>query len=126
MAGALNAAEIAIYGALSDIDDLYQHPPQDTPLPLTIIGDMDAAVPVGGPDDADRKIPLTIVCMTEGEERQPCLDRMEAVASRLRGRSFNAAGFTVTAHLQSESASVDESGGGYNGIMTYMVFALAD
>lgn len=126
MSGALNAAEIAIYGALADIDDLYQHPPQDTPFPLTIIGDMDVAVPIGGPDDPDRRIPLTIVCMTEGEERQPCLDRMEEVVTRLRGKSFQAEGFTIAAHLQSESASIDETGGGYNGTLNYLVFALAD
>lgn len=127
MSGALNAAEIAIFEALADIEGIYQHPPQDTPLPLTIIGDMDGAVPIGGPDDPDRKIPLAIVCMTEGEERQPCLDRMEAVVSRLRGRTLTAGGFKVTAHLQSESASIDEeTGAGYNGILNYLVFALAD
>lgn len=126
MSGALNATEMAIFGALSDIHGIYQHPPQDTPLPITVIGDIDNAVPIGGPGDPDRKIPLTIVCMTEGEERQPCLDRMEAVNSRLRDRSFSAGGFIVTAYLQSESASIDESGSGYNGIMQYLVLALAD
>ena len=126
MTDALNAAEAAIYDALADISGIFQHPPQDEPLPITVIGDMELAAPIGGPSDPDRKIPLTIVCITEGEERKPCLDRMAMVKDRLLDQSFAADGFTVTAHLLTESATIDESGGGYNGILQYLVFALSD
>lgn len=126
MTDALNAAEAAIYDALSDIPGIFQHPPQDQPLPITIIGDMDNAVPIAGPSDPDRRILLTIVCLTEGEERKPCLERMAMVTSRLREQSFAAEGFTVTAQLISKSAAIEENGAGYNGIIQFMVFALSD
>ncbi|MBY0583268.1 MAG: DUF3168 domain-containing protein [Sphingomonas sp.] len=131
MANAIQAVETAVFAALSaaiTAAPVYQHPPENAPWPLVIVGDIDGATPIGfdDDDDDDRIVPLQIAVVTEGRERAPCIALVGQVVSALRNNILIEAGFTIRALLESETVNNTDDGKGYVGIVQFRVFALGD
>src|SRR3546814_17548679 len=87
MPSAMDALELAAYGLLTSGGGItgavvYQHVPEDEQQNVVIIGDMDSE-PLGGKDDDDCRISLTITAVTFGEERKPVLDLLDQVKTRV-------------------------------------------
>ncbi|GAA4218632.1 hypothetical protein GCM10022253_19460 [Sphingomonas endophytica] len=102
---------------------VFQDVPDDAPPPLVIIGDIESA-PFAGADDPDRRITLTLIVITEGDERAPCVDLQEQVEAILAGRSFRVDEWNLHVALESSDAVLSEDGTGYVGttILTLLAF----
>lgn len=127
MTSATAATEILAYEQLSagiTAAPVYQDVPDDAPLPLIIIGDMESA-PFAGSNDPDRRITLTLVVLTEGDERAPCTDLQEQIEAILPGRSFVVGEeWNLHVSLESSDAALTDDGSGYAGttILTILAF----
>ncbi|MDF0489207.1 DUF3168 domain-containing protein [Sphingomonas sp. H39-1-10] len=126
MTSATAATEILAYEQLSAgiaSAAVYQDVPDDAPLPLVIIGDLES-VPFAGSDDPDRRITLTLVVLTEGDERAPCTDLQEQIEAILPGRSFTVGEWNLHVSLESSDAALSDDGSGYVGttILTILAF----
>src|SRR3546814_12032685 len=112
MPSAMDALELAAYGLLTSGGGItgavvYQHVPEDEQQNVVIIGDMDSE-PLGGKDDDDCRISLTITAVTFGEERKPVLDLLDQVKTRLAKQQVTQSGW-----LQIGRASCRERVGTY-------------
>lgn len=126
---ALSATEVAIFRALdAGISGaaVFQHAPEDTEPPVVIVGDIDKATPIGASDDPDRRIPLTIVVITEGEQRRPCLLLIGQVEKILSGATLSAGGFTIRPCFDNSTAVLAEDGASYVGLCLFEVLAFSD
>jgi hypothetical protein len=130
---AISATESAVYAALTAGGtgitgaSVYQHVPEDTAPPVVIIGDIDNVTPIGKPGDPDRRVPLTIVVITEGEERVPCSDLLGQVETILDGAELTTVdGWTIAPTLQRSTAALSEDGAGYIGLALFEVLALTN
>ncbi|MEP2103092.1 MAG: hypothetical protein ABJP02_04890 [Parasphingorhabdus sp.] len=127
MSEALNAAEKAIYEALRDgapVWPVFQHVPQDTALPLNIIGDMDEnSFAVKSDDDA--RINLQILTVYQGEERKSVTDEQARIYATLNEVTLSEGGFNITCYRTSSRAELLEDGETYLGTSFFTVLALA-
>ncbi|QUT04841.1 hypothetical protein KFK14_17665 [Sphingobium phenoxybenzoativorans] len=111
---------IAISGA-----SVFENVPEDTLPPVVIIGDMEA-VPLGEKGDPDRKIALTILVVTDGEERKPVLGFLQQIESILSDVSEALAPWTLTFTFATSTATLTPEGDGYVGTSIFDIFALKD
>ena len=74
----LEPTQTAVFAALrsasglTDLCPVFQHVPQGTPLPLTIVGDIES-VPIGGKNEQVEQITIEIVTVYRGSGRAPLL-----------------------------------------------------
>ncbi|AOH85727.1 hypothetical protein AWL63_19045 [Sphingomonas panacis] len=126
MTSATAACEIMAYEQLDAGiagASVFQDVPDDAPLPLIIIGDMEST-PFASTDDPDRRITLTLVVVTEGDERAPCCDLQDQIETILAGQSFLVDGWNLHVSLESSDAALSDDGSGYVGttILTILAF----
>src|SRR3546814_619168 len=129
MPSAMDALELAAYGLLTSGGGItgavvYQHVPEDEQQNVVIIGDMDSE-PLGGKDDDDCRISLTITAVTFGEERKPVLDLLDQVKTRLAKQQVTQSGWLLAIDFESDDAVLLPTGDGYVGTSCYSVIALA-
>ncbi|HEX7852322.1 MAG TPA: hypothetical protein VF503_01340 [Sphingobium sp.] len=129
MIDAVEAISAAAYVALSAPDamsvSIFTHPPQDTPAPLGIIGNVEDVVPIGRAGDPDRRGTVEILFITEGEEREPCTALMGECNAALNDRTIAIDGWNVAFYFSTSSAQLDESGLGYLGGIKFAAIALS-
>lgn len=103
---------------------VFQDVPEDQPLPIVIIGDL-LSVPFAGTDDPDRRITLTIIVLTEGDERRPCVALQDQIEALLGGKSFETADWNLHYSVASSAAELAEDASGYVGttILTILAFS---
>ena len=126
---ALSATEAAIFRALDAGiagATVFQHAPENTQPPVVIVGDIDKATPIGASDDPDRRIPLTIVVITEGEQRRPCTVLLGQVEKILSGARLAAGGFTIRPCFDNSTAVLAEDGASYVGLCLFEILAFSD
>lgn len=104
--------------------EVYQDVPDDAPLPVVVIGDI-LAVPFAGADDPDRRVTLTILTLTEGDERAPCIALQDQIETLLGGVSFEVPGWDLHFLPASSAAELADDGSGYVGttILTILAFS---
>ncbi|TCP33273.1 DUF3168 domain-containing protein [Sphingomonas sp. BK235] len=115
---AFRELDAAIVGA-----SVFQDVPDDAKPPLVIIGDVESS-PFGRSDDPDRRITLTLIVITEGDERAPCTDLQGQIETILAARSFPVGEWNLHVALESSAAALSEDGSGYVGttILTILAF----
>lgn len=130
MTDAISTVEKAAYLALAAAGvvgaPVYSHAPQDTPMPMVIVGDIENVQPVGRADDPDRRMTLSVLVLTEGEERAPCAALLGQVDAALGGKTLTQGTWSVSLTLDSASAMLDEEGLGYVGLAQFSVLALTN
>lgn len=104
---------------------VFQDVPDDQPLPVVIIGDILSA-PFGRSDDPDRRITLTIIVLTEGDERRPCSDIQDEIEALLAGSSFKRSGWNLHYSVASSAAELAGDGSGYVGTTILTILAFSD
>lgn len=122
----MSAAEEAVYATLSagiSGATVYQDVPADTVLPVVIVGDMKCE-PVGGREDEDRRISMTVVAMVAAEERAPLLALQAQIASLLDGARLIRPGWLLAIGLEDEDALLAEDGVSYVGTSNFTILAL--
>lgn len=102
---------------------VFQDVPDNEPLPLVIIGDIESS-PFAASNDPDRRVTLTVIVLTEGDERAPCVELQDQVETILVGKSFLVEGWNLHVALESSDAALSEDGSGYVGttILTLLAF----
>lgn len=128
---AISATDKAVFARLSagiTGASVFQHVPQDTPVGagLVIIGEMDDAMPLGSKGDRDREIPLTIIVLTEGEERAPCAAIAAKVEQLLGDATLIVPGWNIRPAFVQSSVSRAEEFEGYVGLVLFRVMALSE
>lgn len=127
---AFNAIEAAAYQVLSTGivgATVTQHASEDLQLPLVIIGDMEGGQKIGGKGRSlTRGVPVSIIVLTEGEERKPCSALIGRVEALLDDTSVQVGRFSVTFYLERSASVLAEEGHGYVGLVQFNVFAIAD
>jgi len=127
MTSAIDATEAATFTALDGNvvgSTIYQHVPEDTPPPVTIIGDMEA-VPLGAKDDKDRRVSLTLVTIVEAEERKPLSAIQDQLETLLDGKTFTVPGWRLSFVFESADGAQLPDGETYLGNSRFTVFAFA-
>mgnify|MGYP005985488007 CR=1 FL=1 len=104
---------------------VFQDVPDDQPLPVVIIGDI-LSVPFGRADDPDRRITLTIVVLTEGDERRPCSEIQDQIEALLGGITFKRPGWDLHYSVASSAAELAGDGSGYIGTTILTILAFSD
>lgn len=104
---------------------VFQDVPDDQPLPVVIIGDM-LSVPFGRADDPDRRVTLTIIVLTEGDERRPCSEIQDQIEALLAGTSFKQPGWNLHYSIASSAAELAGDGSGYIGTTILTILAFSD
>jgi hypothetical protein len=95
----LQAAQTAVYQQLAAADGLtalcavYDHVPQNTQPPMTIVGDLDSEN-AGGKGEQYEELIVEIVAVYRGSARGPLLDIMHQQRIALDGQSIEHAGVT--------------------------------
>jgi hypothetical protein len=127
MTSAEDAIEKVAFDLLSAIADLgapvYQHVPEDTPPPVVIIGDIEAA-PLGGKNDPDRLATLSVMTVTEAEERKSLLQIKGKAEAALDGAQAEHDGWTLSFAFLGATAVLDAEGAGYVGESRFQILAL--
>lgn len=127
MSSAANAIEIATYALLTESGPIgaavYQHVPEDTPPPVVIIGDIETR-PLGTKDEKDRIASLTILTVTEAEERAPALAIMQKIEDRLDGATRTIGGWNLSFSFDGDDTTLTPDGGGYVGTSRFTIMAL--
>ncbi len=129
---ALGAIDAAVFAALSapDVVDaaVHQHVPASEvrDFPHVVLGDFDNVTPIGIAGDEDLRADLAIVVMTEAEERDSCVHLVGQITGALDGETLTAGAFTIALAAQSATIALDESGKGYNAVLTFGVLALTE
>jgi hypothetical protein len=130
VADAVSSVEKAVFGALSSggavSATVYSHAPENAAYPLVIIGDIEAVRPIGRADDADRRMLLTVLALTQGEERKPCTAMLGQVEAALNGKTLTEGTWSITLMLDQVSATLAEDGQGYVGLAQFSVLALGN
>lgn len=103
--------------------DVFQDVPDKARPPLVIIGDIETS-PFAGATDPDRRVTLTLIVITEGDESTPCDELQEQIETILVGKSFLVEGWNLHVALESSDAALSEDGSGYVGttILTLLAF----
>lgn len=142
MTSATDAIELATYkfltegrapfGAVTGAQ-VHQHVPENTAPPVVIIGDMDAD-PLDAKDDPDRIVTLSIVTVTEAEERKSCLQLMDQAEKILGGGKHEGAeidgaqididGWRLAFSFLDGDAVLTPDGDGYVGTSRFTIMAL--
>jgi hypothetical protein len=128
MTSATEACDLLAYEQLSEniIDAaVYQDVPDTAPLPMVIIGDMES-VPFAGANDPDRRITLTLVVLTEGDERAPCSALQSQIETIMAGQSFLVGNWNLHVSLDSADAALSDDGSGYIGTTMLTILAFRD
>lgn len=130
MADPVEAMSAATYARLSApaavSADVFTHALEGTPFPVVIIGAIEDVQPVARADDPDRRGTVTIIVMTEGEEREPCSAIMDQIHTALNGETVTVGPWHVTFYFETSSAGLDETGAGYVGETRFTAIALTD
>lgn len=105
---------------------VYEHAPQDAPYPMVIIGDTADMLPVARAGDDDRIGRVSIIVLTEGEERLPCVQLIDQIEAALDGKSLLGDGWRICPSADGSAAMLAEDGLGYAGLVRFAVFALKD
>lgn len=126
---AINAVEQAFFTELSVPGavpgaTVLQHAVSGSDYPIVLIGDIDTVQPIARSYDPDRSMRVSILVLTEGEERKPCLDLIELVTATLNGRGLTVASWTITPSFEFADARLADDGAGYVGLVQFTVFAL--
>lgn len=130
MISAEDAVEKGSYALLTaDIEDIapigvpvYQDVPDDTPPPVIILGDIDAA-PLGDKDDIDQLVTLEIVTVTAGDERKPLLGLQGRIKDRLRGAVTEVEGWRLAFTFLDGRAEMTPDASGYVGLQKFEILA---
>jgi hypothetical protein len=127
MTSASSATEKAVYDALSAAvtgAPVYQDVPENSPLPLVVIGPL-VAVGLGIKGDPDRRITLDIITLVTAEEREPLLDLQDQIEATLNDASLSYDGWTIRPWLESTSSALAEDDGTtYVGTSIFTILAL--
>ena len=129
MSNAKSAVEVAAYTALAAAitgAGVYQDTPDGVAGDLVILGDMKSARLPGKDSSADRRVTLSIVTIVEAQERAPLLALQEQCDDVLDGATLEAPGWTIRGEFIDDDAVLGDDGVTYNGVATYVFFALAD
>lgn len=129
MTDALSAVDIAAFGLLDAGivgATVHQHTPADQVPPVVIIGDLDEVYSLGGKAASrNRAGTLSIVVVTEGEERAPCSALLDQVEQLLDRKTVTAAGFNVSFEFRRSSSVLAEDGLGYIGLAELKIYSIA-
>ncbi|WP_022681158.1 DUF3168 domain-containing protein [Sphingobium bisphenolivorans] len=127
MTSAEDAIEKAAFDLLSAVTGLgapvYQHVPENTPPPVVIIGDIET-VPLGGKDDPDRRATLSVMTVTEAEERKSLLQIKGKAEAALDGVQAEHDGWQLSFSLLGATAVLTAEGDGYVGESRFQILAL--
>lgn len=127
MSGPINAAEKAVYDALSAGAPqwtIYQHVPQDTAPPMHIIGDLVASGALSKDED-DARLNMDILTVFQGEERKPVTDEQERIKTALHEVTLSEGDFEIKCYRTGARAELLEDGETYLGTSTFTVWALS-
>lgn len=130
MIDAKAATNQLVYATLSPAFDqseagVYEDVPANEPLPVIILGDIEAQ-PFARSDDPDRRVTLTLITLTEGDERAPCVALQAKAEGLLVGQSFDHEGWGLHISLGSSDAVLTEDGTGYVGTTILNVIAFRE
>lgn len=119
-----------VYATLSPAFDaseagVFEDVPPDEPLPIILLGDIESE-PFARSDDPDRRITLTLVTLTEGDERAPCAALQAKAEGLLVGRSFAQNGWALHVSLGSSDTALTEDGTGYVGTSILNILAFRE
>lgn len=132
MISASDAVEKATYGLLTgsigqptpiEGAQVFQHVPENTSPPVIIIGDIEEE-PLAAKDDEDCRVSLSIVTVTEAEERKPVLLLQEQIKDRLRAARVDVEGWKLAFAFESSTATLTPDGAGYVGDSRFEILAL--
>jgi len=119
------AVFVALDGAVAATVHQHVPAPNAADYPHVVLGDIDNVEPIC-PGDPDIRGDLSIIVMTEGEERQSCSALAGQVRSILDNKILSAGGFSIRLAARSSTIALDEGAKGYNGIVTFGVIALTE
>lgn len=105
---------------------VYGHAPMNSAYPMVVVGDTDAVRPLTIDEDPDRRMTITVLVLTEGEEKAPCVALLAQVEAALGGRTLIDGNWSVALTLDSASATLAEDGLGYVGLAQFSVLALSN
>lgn len=117
---AFRELDAAVVGAT-----VYQDVPDTAPPPLVIIGDVEST-PFAGADDPDRRVTLTIIVITEGDERAPCTALQQQIEAILAGNSFLIGAWNLHVSLERSDAALSDDGSGYVGTTVLPILAFRE
>lgn len=128
----MDAAEAtvnAVYDALSGSGGVtqaavYSHAPEDAAFPMVIVADISGMQPLVAGGDPDCRLTLTILTLTEAEEKFSCLARQAEINAALNGKILSVTGWQIAPSLDAQSTVLDEEGLGYVGTNEFSVIAL--
>ena len=103
---------------------VHSHVPENSPYPMIIVGDIEDLAPIGRDDDPDRRGQLTVISLTDGEERKPCADMVAKVEGALAGKTLASGGWIIRLSLVRTTVTLAEDGLGYVGLAQFGVIAL--
>lgn len=126
MTSAKDAVEITAFTVLDAAitgATVHQAAPQDTGLPIVIVGDMKAE-PLGAKDDDDRRITLFVVTEVPADARAPLLALQSQIEIALDGHRATVDGWNLAFAYIDDDDRLTEDGMAYQGISTFTVLAL--
>lgn len=127
---AKSAVKQTVYATLSpaftaDEAGVFEDVPEDEKFPVIILGDIES-VPFGRHDDPDRRVTITLVTLTEGDESAPCIALQAKAEGLLGDKSFQKEGWVLHVSLGSSDAALTEDGLGYVGTSIINVLAFRE
>lgn len=128
MVSAIDAAELYLFQTLSAVITgarVYQDVPAGATGDLVIIGDVES-FPFAATTDPDRRISVTIITLTEGDERAPCTALQAQIETALAGVSVLRDLWNLHSSIESSSAVLDEQGEGYLGTTILQILAFRE
>lgn len=128
MVSAIDAAELYLFQTLSArITDarVFQDVPAGATGDLVIIGDVES-FPFAGANDPDRRISVTIITLTGGDERAPCTALQAQIEAAFAGVSALRQPWNLHSSIESSSAVLDEQGDGYLGTTILQILAFRE
>lgn len=136
MAGAMAMCDLLTWQALDGVTwdvagvSVYQHAPRNAAYPLVIVGDVDGALPIGRAGDPDMTMTVSVLVLTQDEERGPCVEIVDQVITALDGVTVSGTGDAVgwKAHfaVSAGSATIAEDGQGYVGAVQFAATVLKE
>lgn len=128
MSDPVAAIGAALYAALSAPGvvsvPVYQHAPENSAMPVVIIGDIEDVAAIGRAGDDDRRAVISLITLTEGESRAECITLMGEQTAALDGAQFSQSGWTIETSFLRGSVTLAEDGLGYIGLAQFQVLAL--
>ena len=118
-AEAFTALDGSVVGAT-----VYQDAPEDAPLPLIVVGDINWRG-FGLKDDPDRQGTVSIFSQVNAEERAPLLALQDQIETTLDGHSSERDGWSIAFTYQTANAELGEDGATYVGVSLFAFTALA-